>query len=396
MRKYYRFYRRMEPWAKLTMWVDRGYMKPPKDYALLKMFPHKYLPEDFVGYRKKVKLDPKDPFNKLKIMFFKKYPEYLEVYEGQNYKNEKLVNSFVRKQFKLMREGFSQVKAFEIVEKEFANTIKMEKIDRQIIEGSNISNRSRSLMDVFEQREEFISSQKVKRLERDLPEFLRSEYENYEKNNFNKNNKIINEKLLENKNLFLESNKRDSTRDLNYEPVTYYMSNNKDNDLKDEDNLKLNFLKRSENLLKFYHMFVEMSDGLNVVPEIHVEHLAKETNHRFKTHHKILLRKLEKFDVKLTEEGEIDYSSVNSSSLRAFIQKYETLCKVMLLSKDLDFEIPHLKRISEIKENILSEVDEEYNRLLNLFNEKNIEVKEEINDNNMTYEQIFGISLCKY
>lgn len=384
----------MEPWAKLTMWVDRGYMKPPKDYALLKMFPHKYLPEDFVGYRKKVKLDPNDPFNKLKIMFFKKYPEHLEAYEGNNYKNDKLVNSFVRKQFKLMREGFSQVKAFEIVEKEFANTIKMEKIDRQIIEGSNISNRSRSLMDVFEQREEFISSQKVKRLERDLPEFLRSEYDNYEKNTQNKN-KILNEKLLENRNKFIQSNNKYDQGELHYEPVTYYMSNNKDQDLKDEDNLKRNFLKRSENLLKFYHMFVEMSDGLNIIPELHVEHLAKESSHRFKTHHKILLNKLIKFDVKLDDKGDIDYSSVKSSSIRAFIQKYETLCKVMLLSKDLDFEIPHLRRISEIKENILIEVDEEYERLLNLFNEKNVEIKEEINLNNITYEQVFGISLCK-
>ena len=77
MRKFYRHFRKTEPWTKISMWVEKGYMKAPKDYALLKLFPHKYLPEDFQGYRKKVKLDQKDPLVKLEISFLKKYPEHL-------------------------------------------------------------------------------------------------------------------------------------------------------------------------------------------------------------------------------------------------------------------------------------------------------------------------------
>ena len=55
MRKYYRHFRRMEPWAKLTMWVEKGYMKPPANYNLLKLFPPRQYAEDFPGYNKKVK-----------------------------------------------------------------------------------------------------------------------------------------------------------------------------------------------------------------------------------------------------------------------------------------------------------------------------------------------------
>lgn len=389
MRKYYKHFRRMEPWSKVTMWVERGYLKPPKDYNLLKLFPQHQRPEDYPGYRPRVKPDPCDPFVQLRWSFFKKYPKKIDDYYGNSYANNQLVETFIRKQLNLMKEGFNELKAFDIVEKEMSANLQAEKYDRAAFEGVAVSERTRSLMDVFEQREEFIQKQKSMRLERELPEFLRAEYYKRTSNQEIKNNLTTN-----NTNNFHPS--QNALAGTKYQPVTYYMSKNKDKDTENDDILKKNFLERSENLINFYHSYHEINDGLSHVNDREIPRLARESHSRFKNHFSFIVRKLEKFDIKLNEEGKIDFTTINNRSIRSFIKNNENLCNVILLCKDLDFEIPHQARQEEIKQNILEEINEERKRLDDLFNYKREEAAKSIQKNVATYEDVFYLNkYCK-
>lgn len=389
MRKYYRHFRRMEPWAKLTMWVEKGYMKPPANYNLLKLFPPRQYAEDFPGYNKKVKLDPNNPMTKLRVQFLKKYPQYLNKYKGADYENDKLLETFIKKQFNLMKEGFSEVKAFDIVEKEFSTTLAAEKHDRLLFEGVNLTNRTRSLMDTFEQREEFIQRQKTKRLERDLPEFLRAEYYRH-----TAKDEVYKSLIDKNTTNF---NAPDTYKNsIPYDPVMYYLSTNPNND-NNEDMKKENFLKRSENVMNYYHSYFEFSDGLSRSTTMDIQKFAKETNQRFKNYFGFLVKKLEKHRVSLDEKGNIDYTKIESQGIKAFIKKNETICTVILLSKDLDFEVPHLNRISEIKRDILEEIEEEYKRLEELYTKKEESIREKPKTEVSSYEEIFKYaSDCKF
>lgn len=379
MRKYFRHFKRMEQWTKLTMWVERGYLKPPEDWEIIKLFPYKHNPEDVPYYRKKMKVDYSDPLNVLKKNFLTKYPEHLDTFMGENATNLTLIDAFVEKQYKLMKSGYNEYKAFEMVETELANNLQKEKRDRAIVEELTLSNRSRSLMDVFEQREEFIQRQKVKRLERDLPEFMRNEY-----------------------NISLLNYDPNSTKDFDktksfdvYEPATYYLSNKKITE-KDDDKKKENFLLRSESILKYYHSIGEINDGLDTLQDREIQRLSKESSQRFKIHMSTLLKKLEKHGVKLNDEGRIDLNSIKDSKALNFVKKQEQLCTIVLLSKDLDFEIPHQARLNEIKYEILNEIKAEQDRLMNLYSLKKQDEEKSTDEPTESYEDIYALDKkCK-
>ena len=398
MRKYYKHYKRMDPITKVTMWVERGYMKPPKDYNLIKLFPYKYYPEDVLGHVKKVKLDMKDPFNKLKVEFMKKYPEHIDTYINKNYRNPRLMDSFVNKQFNLMKQGFNQMRAFELVEKEMSSNIQAEKFDRLLLEREDISDRSRSLMNVFEQREEFVQQQKVRRLERDLPEFLRSEY-NKTTDPLEIRNNMISRYNSEN-NLYSEGREDKFLSNKPYDPVTYYITNKKNQeDNGDDDETKKKFLERSESLINYYHAVSEISDGLSNFPEKEILRLANNSTRRFKHHFSKLLKKLQKNNVKLNMKGFIDLDKIESHLIKDFVKKNLNICTVVLLAKDLDFEIPHQQRMNEIKQDILGEIKTEQERLINIFSEREEEKIRLLNQKELStsYEDIFGIPInCKF
>eukprot|EP00340_Litonotus_pictus_P001085 CAMPEP_0170516848 /NCGR_PEP_ID=MMETSP0209-20121228/2972_1 /TAXON_ID=665100 ORGANISM="Litonotus pictus, Strain P1" /NCGR_SAMPLE_ID=MMETSP0209 /ASSEMBLY_ACC=CAM_ASM_000301 /LENGTH=667 /DNA_ID=CAMNT_0010801909 /DNA_START=57 /DNA_END=2056 /DNA_ORIENTATION=+ len=359
------------------MWVERGYLKPPKDYNLLKLFPMKQQLEDYPGYNFRKKLDTRDPFTRLKQRFLQKYPEHMDVYEGKSFRNPHLMDTFVKKQFNLIKQGFNELKAFEMVEKEMASIVESEKTDRLLVEGISISNRSRSLMTVFEQREEFIQRQKKNRIERELPEFLRSEYM-----------KNTPKKELEKQ----PEGRAGNRKQINYNPISYYLSNKKELVMED-DHKKENFLRRSETLINFYHSYSEVSDGLSMSSERNINRLARESSFRFKNHHRNLLNKLNRHNVTLNEHGKINYSFIKSDVIKGFVKRNQSIVSVLLLSKDLDFEIPHQQRMSEIKQEIQKEIQEEEERLKEIFagrekaREEEIKQKKDVID----YEEIFGI-----
>lgn len=406
MRKYFRHFKKMESWNKVTMWVERGYMKPPEGYEFLKLFPYKPKDEDVPYFRKNKQIDYSHPINLLKRNFLRKYPEYSDSYLGENYTNYTLVEAFAEQQYNLMKEGYTEYKAFDIVETKFARTLQNEKNDRAILEDLEISNRTRSLMDVFEQREEYIQRQKVKRLDREIPEYIRSEYEKNQKLNhiINDNNNNNNEETNEIEgDMILSLNDKSNNKDYSksYEPATYVGLNSFNlKKIKEEDNneeiRKNNFLSRSESILRYYQAISEINDGLDTLQVKDVQRKANESGQRFKKHIRILLNKLEKYNIKLNKYGKIDYSLIKDHKTYSFVKKQEQLCTIVLLSKDIDFDIPHQKRINEIKYELLNEIQQEQDRLINIYSERKEQEKEVRQEKLESYEDLFSLNKkCK-
>lgn len=67
----------------------------------------------------------------------------------------------------------------------------------------------------------------------------------------------------------------------------------------------------------------------------------RESPTKVKKRAKILLEKLKKFSVVLGENGNVDYSQVTSAKDLKALKDNETLIKVLLMEKDLEFEYPH-------------------------------------------------------
>lgn len=379
MKKYFRHYKRMEAWTKLTMWVERGYMKPPEDWEIQKLFPYKHNPEDVPYYRKRMKIDYSDPINVLKRNFLKKYPEHVDTFLGENNTNYTLIDAFVDKQYKLMKTGYNEYKAFELIETELTENLQKEKRDRSIIEDIVMSNRSRSLLDVFEQREEFIQRQKAMRLERDLPEYLRGE---------------LNKSILD-YNPHGDDKVDKQNKNNTYEPATYYTSNMKNTDF-DEDKKKTNFSTRSESILNYYHSIGEINDGLDTLQDRHIQRTAKESSQRFKIHMRSLLKKLDKYEVKLDDTGKINLDSITDHKVLTFVKKQEKLCTIVLLSRDVDYEIPHHARMNEIKYEIMNEIKKEQERLIEYYSGKKKTESVKPDEEIKSYEDIYSIDKkCK-
>ena len=116
--------------------------------------------------------------------FYKKYPEvkYMPQATRMNvgYGNVVEVTHpaavFVKKQRDLMKKGYSEIKSFEMVEEELGKTLNQQKEELRILRGLAINTYgSQSYSDRFQQIAELESSLKVKRMERDMPKYLRSQ-----------------------------------------------------------------------------------------------------------------------------------------------------------------------------------------------------------------------------
>jgi hypothetical protein len=118
--------------------------------------------------------------------FYKKYPEvkYMPQATRMNVGFGNVVEVthpaavFVKKQRELMKKGYSEIKAFEVVEEELGKTLNQQKEELRILRGLAINTYgSQSYSDRFQQIAELESSLKVRRLERDMPKYLRSQEE---------------------------------------------------------------------------------------------------------------------------------------------------------------------------------------------------------------------------
>lgn len=105
-------------------------------------------------------------------------------------------------------------------------------------------------------------------------------------------------------------------------------------------------------------------------------------------------KRLEKHDVTLNQQGKVDLSNIKDKSILSFIKKNQTLVNIALLSKDIEYNFPHRISVTEIREKILRDIEDEKNRLERekkaLADAKN-QMSEENKAKELNYENYFGI-----
>lgn len=204
---YKRNFRKMKPWEKTKMWVDKGLQVAHPFYSLFKMFDCSILSS--TGFEK-FNFDRMHLYQK----FYSKYPDAGSLPlassldpENPSFGSVDYGMRFVRKQTKYIDEGFSEEKAFEMVEKDMGGEIQKEKYERSLFEGLATSNKSRTLMSYYEQEAEYEARQKIKQLERMLPEYKR--YQGDLEKTY--------DKILNDKEEYVEEERMNMN---NYEPAT--------------------------------------------------------------------------------------------------------------------------------------------------------------------------------
>jgi len=74
-----------------------------------------------------------------------------------------------------MRQGYTEQKAFEMAEADLSGMIEKQREETRILRGVALDKDALSYVDRFQMVAEMESQLKVKRLERDMPKFLRAQ-----------------------------------------------------------------------------------------------------------------------------------------------------------------------------------------------------------------------------
>jgi len=82
--------------------------------------------------------------------------------------NSSIILNFINKQKELMKKGFTEEKAFKIVEEKYQGRMQRKKEDFILTRDAAINNQARSLMNFYQQQAEYEGRLKVLRMERDL------------------------------------------------------------------------------------------------------------------------------------------------------------------------------------------------------------------------------------
>lgn len=109
--------------------------------------------------------------------FYKRYPDIKYTIAsnapglvGKRPRNPAL--DFLEKQQKLIDKGYSDNKAFEIVEEEMADRLTEQRDENRILRGFALNNRARSYLNYSQQLSEAEGKAKVQQLDRDLAKYL--------------------------------------------------------------------------------------------------------------------------------------------------------------------------------------------------------------------------------
>lgn len=175
----------------------------------------------------------------------------------------------------------------------------------------------------------------------------------------------------------------------NYEPAMYQVVKSA-KDLKDNESLvdiQKGFVRRTEKLLKEHKERATISDGLKGLSDKEVIQKMREVPTKLKRDTKSLLKKLEKYNVTLNEYGHVDYSGVPFPHIRKQLVAMDTLVKIALMQKDLDFEYPQHLEKKKIKGDILNLANAEESKLQKMEQERVLREQQAVE---LNYEQYFG------
>ena len=124
-----------------------------------------------------------------------------------------------------------------------------------------------------------------------------------------------NRETLEDEIFFQGTRPRDAIRE--YNPVMYKVVHSKE-DLNVKDSIidiQEGFLMRTERLLKQHQKRSHIHDGLKYLSNEEIIHKVTERPTKLKERAKNLLAMLEKHDVRLDENGDVDYSRVEDKNI---------------------------------------------------------------------------------
>ncbi len=304
---------------------------------------------------------------------------------------------FVKKQRELMKKGYSEIKAFEVVEEELGKTLNQQKEELRILRGLAINTYgSQSYSDRFQQIAELESSLKVKRLERDMPKYLRSqedwkkELEKQEAEELGEDRSFERQSIEDLLNYEAQTAFKHPDPVKEYEPVLYEIVNDPVAANKEREGLtsiQEGFLDRTERLLQIFHQRSHIHDGLKNLSDKEVIRKVREAPTKLKKSAQTFLKKLKKFGVKLDDNGNVDYSAISDQHIITELKKNDSLVRLTLMQADLEFEYPQKLEKMKVKGDILKLVEEEEAKLKSIAQQKEMD---EMSKKVLTYEEYYG------
>jgi len=395
----------MRHWDKMRLFYERGLINRPKNYSEL-------------AWRKieSPKIPYFEPTNDLLHKFYLRYPDvkYTVAKNAPGTVGKRPVNpalTFITRQQELIDQGYSENKSFELVEGEMAKEFDREREENRILRGFALNNRARSYLNYSQQLAEVEGRAKVQQLQRDLNKYEEQESK-WQDLIHNSSDKSI-------KDLYVDGNAKDTnyetaeeyfshyvpSRNLNdpvvprdYQPVLYEIVKNPKK-MKNTESLidiQSGFVSRTENLIKAHRHRASLTDGLKGLSDNEIVQKIREVPTKIQRNTKSLVKRLEKLNVTLKEDGSVDYSQIPYPHVVKSLKKMDTLVRTALMQQDLKFEYPHLTEKLKIKGEMLKIINAEERKLERIESYLNSEVREiqESEGNYRNYEQYFG-SLVK-
>ena len=412
MIKYRSMYTRFDRhWDKMRSFFEKGLIVKPENYDQMRWSNI----ESKIRKAEKIQNLEDPSYVELLSKFYKRYPDARYAIAkgtpgtvGEGPKNPAVL--FLEKQMKLMDEGYSENKAFEMVESEMVFLFDRQREENRILRGFALNNRARSYLNYSQQLAEVEGRAKVQQMERDLNKYITQEnrwsdimtgtQESSQKKLIENSESMLNDKFKEldySKDsieqfftMYTPTSKAHPKNDpKSYEPALYQIINHP-KDLKDSESLidiQRGFINRSEKLLAMHRERSTINDGLKGLNDKEIIQKIREVPTKIKRNTKSLLKKLEKFNLKLDNEGNVDYSGIPYPQLVKSLKKMDTLVKIALMEKDLQFEYPQHLEKAKIKGDILMIANAEESKLNKMEHEREIR---EMQMNELNYEQYFG------
>lgn len=317
-------------------------------------------PQDMSNPKVKLEMDPETKqFPRLVNKLLHKYPELRHIpvntvpqIPEMYAENSHILLDFIKRQQTLMRKGFTEEKAFEMVETLYQDRMQRKKEDFRLTLGAAVNNQARSLMNFYQQQSEYEARLKVLRLERDLHKF-KAEQENLKQEIMARSSETPEEVTF-----FNELKVEQMPKHKHYTKVLEKVVSNlgekaiDSKGVESRENVKENvenFLVGAKNV---YGMFLDlycMRDKLKGLKDEEIMSMLRDSPSRFKSRSKLLRRKLEKYNVRLDKYGEIDFSqSIDiPKNVRKSLLANKSAVKMALMSEDLDFEFEHMEKRRE-------------------------------------------------
>lgn len=350
-------------WTKMHWWYSLKYFREAELLPHTKMNEILYQCQPpsrpaFGNYSRLNDFEP-DSYPRLLSKVLEKYPE-LRFVPGPKISStaEMLPNSthvlwdFVKKQKQLIKKGFTEEKAFEMVEQQYQSRMQRKKEDFLLTEGVAVNNKARSLMNFYQQQSEYESRLKVLRLERDLLKY-KTALQSFQQRVLEKSQikddgeeNLLKEIELEEKTIENKPYKRIlekimyKGRDIKKEKEA---APNMDPYQASKENIK-NFLEGSKNVFGLYFDLVSMQDRLSGLKDDEILDMLNESPTKFKKRSKALRKKLEKLNITLDHRGNLDFtqSSAPENIKKKFSSgKLNLAAKSALMGEEIDYGFPH-------------------------------------------------------